>query len=138
MKTRPENDLLNDIFSTTRDFRAESLAQTLVFARQQRRRRKGFRVSIIATFYFGLLLALNSKINLHQPSSPVAMNPAPSTKPNFSTVPGTSIRILNDEELLKLFANRPVAFFGPPENRQFIVLDEVDEIKMQTQSAQTL
>ncbi len=39
-------------------------------------------------------------------------------------VPGTSIRLVSDEELLAMFPDRPVALVGPPENRQFVFLDE--------------
>jgi len=40
------------------------------------------------------------------------------------TIPGTSIRVVNDDELLAMFPDRPVALVGPPQNRQFVFLDE--------------
>ena len=40
------------------------------------------------------------------------------------TIPGTSIRVVNDDELMAMFPNRPVALVGPPERRQFVLLDE--------------
>jgi hypothetical protein len=127
MKKRPEDDLLNDIFPRSRNLRAATLEQTIFSARQQRQRHKFARVGGVVTLCLGLLLvALNSQINFHDsPMQVAAINSSLANKLDFPTVPGTSIRIINDEELLKMFENRPVAFIGPPEDRQFIVLDEI-------------
>jgi len=44
--------------------------------------------------------------------------------PPVQKVPGTNIRVVNDEELLAMFPDRPVALVGPPDKRQFVLLDQ--------------
>jgi len=129
MKKRPEDDLLGDVFPKSADFRAASLEQMLCAARQQRRRRTAFHVSGIVTLTLGLfVLLLNTRHKVERAPTQVATTASPHQN-NFPTVPGTSIRVLSDEELLTLFADRPVALIGPAEDRHFVVLDEVRKEK---------
>ena len=129
MKKRPEDNLLGDVFPKAADFRADSLERMLCAARQQRRRRTAVHVSGIVTLALGLfVLLLNTRNKVERPATQVATI-APPSRNNFPTVPGTRIRVLSDEELLALFKDRPVALMGPPEARQFIVLDELRKEK---------
>lgn len=58
-------------------------------------------------------------------SRQIARNsPAPVKQHEANTVPGTSIKLVSEEELLALFPDRPVALVGPPEDRRFVFLDE--------------
>ena len=127
MKTRPEDDLLHDVFPNLRELRASSLEQTLGSLRRQRRRKNLVCASGVAAICLTLsLLVWNSRLDSRTaPTHATAAGTIQSAKTPFATVPGTSIRILNDEELLSMFANRPVALLGPPEERQFVVLDEI-------------
>ena len=132
MKKRPEDNLLGDVFPKAADFRAASLERMLSCARQQRRRRRVIQVSGILAIGLGLfvLLFLNFPDSAERPVKQIIANhSSPPDAHNYPTVPGTSIRILNDEELLALFADRPVALMGPPEAREFVVLDEVRKEK---------
>ena len=123
MKNRSEDGLLDDIFSKSRNLRETSLEQLLSSARGQRRRRTIVYVGSLATVCLALsFFPFSSRIESNCPTPRVA---SVSTEPNFPTVPGTNIRILNDEELLAMFGDRPVALLGPPEERQFVVLDEI-------------
>jgi hypothetical protein len=49
---------------------------------------------------------------------------AQSTQSEPPTVPGTSIRLLTDEELLSMFPGRAVALLGTGSQRQLVFLDE--------------
>ncbi len=131
MKKRPEDNLLGDIFSKSSDFRAASLEQMLFSARRKRQRRKVVQVSGIAMLVMGLFVLNMKSRNRVESSAPqvASINSSSPIQKNFPTVPGTSIRILNDEELLEMFKGRPVALMGPPEDRRFVVLDELRKEK---------
>lgn len=126
MKTKPEHEqLLNEIVSEeAAGFRAASLQRTLASARRHRQARAALRVgggmaaaiALASAAWWHWSPAINSVEN---PS--VAVTAA---QPVRETVPGTSIQVVSDEELLAMFGDRPVAIVGPPENRQFVFLDE--------------
>ena len=129
MKKRPEDDLLGDVFPKAADFRAASLERMLFAARRQRQRRKVVHVGGILTMGLCLtVLLLKTRNNVETTPPQVAIISSPSQN-HFPTVPGTGIRVLSDEELLAIFKDRPVALIGPPEARQFVVLDEVRKEK---------
>ncbi len=52
------------------------------------------------------------------------MEGLPSAGQVEEVIPGTSIRVLNDEQLLALFKDRPVALVGQPGNQRLLLLDE--------------
>lgn len=122
MKTPSDrNELLNEVLTVENasKLRAKSLEVTLTAVRRQRRLRHALRCAspIVA---LGILTA--ALWYRQAPSiQPVAVQPAVIAAP---TVPGTSIRLLSDEELLAMFPDRPVALIGPPDERQFVFLDE--------------
>jgi len=124
MKTTPEHDeLLNEVLTggNVTELRTKSLDDTLTAVRQHRRLRHALRcASPVAAI--GILMAIFWYRHSQFPQ-PVAVQPAAAAMA-APTVPGTSIRLVSDEELLAMFPDRPVALVGPPENRQFVFLDE--------------
>lgn len=134
MKTKPDHDeLLNEVFSESAsdDFRAALLERTLVSACRQRRLRRAGRVCGTTVFCVALLAAVfwqtreaaTERLTKNGTQSPSA----PQTE--VPTVPGTSIRLVSDDELLAMFPDRPVALVGPPENQRFVFLDELHGAK---------
>jgi hypothetical protein len=122
-----EQDLVADTMSqgVADDFRAASLERTLAFVRNQRRTRRRIRAAVA---FAGLMALTATAIWWHGGGREVAPKATPprlaalaSTSP---TVPGTTIRILSDEQLLGMFPGRPVALMGPPDHRQLVFLDE--------------
>jgi hypothetical protein len=124
MKTKPDHDdLLADTLSATDDARAVSLERTLAYTRRVRRTRVAIRaVACVAVFVAAISMVWQqtAPANLgHERRGPIA-----SHEPVVRTVPGTTIRVLTDEELLAMFPNRPIALIGPADARQFVLLDE--------------
>lgn len=40
------------------------------------------------------------------------------------TIPGTSVRLVSDEEMLALLKDRPIALIGQPGRQRLVLLDE--------------
>jgi hypothetical protein len=123
MKTESDhNELLSDVLSENApaDFRNTSLQRTLASARQHRRARMVLRTSAAAAICVALVAAILWQRN---DSTNIAVKGGPSA-PAVQTIPGTSIQLVSDDELLAMFPDRPVALVGPPGNRQFVFLDE--------------
>ena len=126
MKSNPDHDeLLQEVFSeaVSPAFREASLNRALASVR---RRRTGRRV-LGATLVLAVVVAVVARFGSgHRNSS---SSPGPSAiasvrPPAVQTVPGTKIRLVDDDELLAMFPDRPVALVGPPEHRQFVFLDD--------------
>src|SRR5688572_27454503 len=122
MKTSPEHDeLLNEVLTgeNATELRSASLNYTLTAVRRQRR----FRQVLRGACPVAALAILTAILWYRQAPliQPVAIQPSVVGGP---TVPGTSIRLVSDEELLAMFPDRPVALIGPPEERHFVFLDE--------------
>jgi hypothetical protein len=133
MKTKPDDDLLQEIFteSASDDFRAAALERTLISARRQRRLRRAGRVcgaiaicaAILGAIFWHTQEAASDRVARNSIQSPTT----PQTE--VPTVPGTSIRLVSDDELLGMFPDRPVALVGPPANQRFVFLDELPGAK---------
>lgn len=124
MKTNPEpDDLLKQVLSdaASEEFRTASLQQTLAAAHQRKTTRRVMRAGAAIALCIGVVTLLFSRSP--KPSQPPMASNPPSA-PSDPTVPGTSIRVVGDDELLAMFPDRPVALVGPPEKRQLVFLDE--------------
>ena len=123
----PEHDrLLNEIVTGEElaDFREASLQHALTAIRQQRRRQRSLRLGALAgvpiVVAFGIVFSRSPKTPVQEiaPSnaSPVAVSSAPPR-----TAP---VKLINDDELLALFPDRPVALIGKPGQQQLVFLDQ--------------
>jgi len=123
----PEHDrLLNEIVTGEElaDFREASLQRGLTAIRQQRRRQRFVRLRALAVVpllaALGIVFSRSPKPPLRKiaasNASPVAVSSAqPRTAP---------VKFINDDELLALFPDRPVALIGKPGQQQLVFLDQ--------------
>ena len=126
MKTTPDHDeLLHDVFSEVASpaIRAASLERALRAVRRQRTGRRVLRVGL-ALAVVVIAAAWFWRTQRTPIGSPGKGELASAPSPPIQTVPGTNIRLVSDDELLAMFPDRPVALLGPPDNRQFVFLDE--------------
>ena len=126
MQTPERDELLEEILSgeSTNNLRERSLERTLTAVRRQRQWHNTLRGACVVGLV-GLIVTV--VWNKHQPSEEpeiAAGSRNAGQMETAKTVPGTSIRVINDDELLAMFPGRPVALVGPPQNRQFVLLDE--------------
>ncbi len=123
----PEHDrLLNEIVTGEElaDFREASLQRALTAIRQQRRRQRFVRLGALAGVPIAVALGIVFSRSPRTPvqeiapsnASPVAVSSAPPR-----TAP---VKLINDDELLALFPDRPVALIGKPGQQQLVFLDQ--------------
>jgi|ERR1043165_7287462 hypothetical protein len=123
----PEHDrLLNEIITgeEVADFREASLQHALTAIRQQRRRqrslRRGALAAVLVVVALGIVVGRSPKPTAQEieasNASPVAVSSAPPR-----TAP---LKLINDDELLALFPDRPVALIGKPGHQQLVFLDQ--------------
>ena len=118
------DELLTDVLAEETQLREKTLELGLDQVRRVRRRRHTMRVAGAICLP---ILVLAAAIRVRDFSA--TKNPTPGAVAHVTeaekTIPGTSIRVLNDEELLELFKGRPVALIGPAGHQQLIVFDEI-------------
>jgi hypothetical protein len=120
MKKRDRNEeLLNELFGETASFRDATLEQGLRAVRRTRRRRSVWRAApvFVALILAAVFLARNFR---HMVTTAGNRDVA-----SVKVVPGTTIRVLSDDELLAFFKGRPVALVGQPGNQRLVLFDEV-------------
>lgn len=122
---RPTDPFLHDIFAE------EGLAPETLLERSLASYRKGRRRRLAARAARALPLAAvlawlawpggveAPRQQIEEAAAPPATEPA---KERY--VPGTSVRIIGDEELLRLLDGRPVALVNTPRGKQVILFDE--------------
>jgi hypothetical protein len=118
---RTEREFLDEVFSAEPGFEARLLENTLQYARRRKQRRH-----VVRTVAMALVLCCAGLIAFlpARKTRPVSEAPAPGAlSAEAPVLPGTSIRLLTDEELLEVFAGRPVAIIGSGDQRQLVVLD---------------
>lgn len=122
MKRSPEpGPLLRDVFGEDAGLRKATLRQGMAAMRRKRTRRRAVPVGtaimavvLIGGFFAGHLWRERQLRAVETPTLP--------SSPGL--VAGTDIRVLDDEQLLAIFADRPVALVGAPGSRNLLLLDE--------------
>lgn len=123
----PEHDrLLNEIVTGEElaDFREASLEHALSAIRQQRRRQRFLRLGALAAVPVVVALGI---VFSRSPKPPLREIPASNASPVVASAvhPRTPpLKFINDEELLALFPDRPVALIGKPGQQQLVFLDK--------------
>ena len=123
----PEHDrLLNEIVTGEElaNFREASLQQGLTAIRRQRRHHRFVRLGALAVLALlaalGIVFSRSPKPALREiaasNASPVAVSSA-----QTRTAP---VKLINDDELLALFPDHPVALIGKPGQQQLVFLDQ--------------
>ena len=122
MKTdKDQEQLLCDVLAED-ELRKATLLRGLAEMGRVRRQRRFFRAAAVVCLpLIGLMAIVGSRIFLDPKSSVQAPPRMARVEEN---VPGTSIRLLNDEQLLELFRGRPVALVGPAGHQRLFLFDE--------------
>jgi hypothetical protein len=120
-KSNDCEELLRDVLAED-ELRQATLQRALVEMGRVRRRRRSYRRAVVCIPLIGLILISTGR-NLLEEKKPIPAEPR--TARAEQKVPGTSIRIIDDEQLLELFSGRPVALVGPPGHQQLVLFDEV-------------
>lgn len=126
MKHSDQDRLLNEIITGEElaDFRQTSLQHALVALRQRRRRQHLVRLGALAVVPLLAALAILGNRPLG-PASPKTSAANASPAPVASAQPQIgAVKFINDDELLALFPDRPVALIGKPGRQQLVFLDQ--------------
>ena len=125
---KAEHELINQAFGNE-SFKQQTLEHALGYLRGRARHR---RIMLTSAALGPLMLAFflmlpNQREQLElRASMPLLSVPVPA-KPaqneHALVVPGTSIRVLSDEELMQMIPDRAVAIVGTGEDRQIVFLD---------------
>ena len=115
------NELLADVLAKETQLKSTTLDLGLAEMRRVRRRRRATRAVITCV---PILLLAAICIRQFSTRSISSGNAGLRGAQLEETIPGTSIRVVNDEQLLELFKGRPVALVGPAGHQRLIVFDE--------------
>ena len=126
MKRHEQDQLLSELLAgdAVSEFRRSSLEEGLAMIRRRQRARRAGRWGVLAL----LPLAFGAGIFWSWPSDPRVRQVSVADS-HAARVPGQSagagsVRIINDEELMALFAGRPLALVGRPGHQQLLFLDQ--------------
>lgn len=124
MKRNSEREeLLADVLVEDEPLRAATLKAGLDEMRRLGKRRHAMRTGSVVGMSV-IVLATLVWANRFVLSGRKAMDPSSPVSHAEEVIPGTSIHVVNDEQLLDLFRDRPVALVGSPGNQQLLLLDE--------------
>jgi hypothetical protein len=99
-------------------FRQTSLRHGLALIKSRRRRRNMGRISAMALLTFLVVLGLWTNRQAIQPLPTASI----SVRPTSASV--SKVRLINDDDLLTLFPNRPLAMVGSAGHRKLVFLDQ--------------
>jgi len=119
-----EKPLLAEVLDDAR-LRETSLAAGLTVLRRTRRLRATGRVvawAVAPMLATALLVMCVNQARRDPAAEDFPRAPAAAAP---TTIAGTSIRVLSDDELLAMFPDRPVALVGAPGQQQLVFLDEL-------------
>ncbi|HIG31277.1 MAG TPA: hypothetical protein EYQ50_27120 [Verrucomicrobiales bacterium] len=132
---KPEYDpLLTDLLSDSESegFRRELLKSTLTSLRRRRQCKRMAVIGLSSLCEVMLVLSLIHNLNPASNSKPVVQRETDSEpllisqdSAAESVIPGTGIRILSDEELYRLLADRPIAMITAGKHTELIFLNEL-------------
>jgi hypothetical protein len=124
MKRHEADRLLSELLAgdAVSEFRRASLEEGLAMIRRRRRARRAGRWCVLAL----LPLAFGAGVLLSWPARVRPVSTAQAHAPGVAgqTARAGSVRIINDEELMALFAGRPLALVGQPGHQQLLFLDQ--------------
>jgi len=118
-KQSDREELLTDILAEESQLRFTTLELGLAEMRRVHRRRRAVRIcTAVCTPVFMLAAAVFVRDFQARRTSV-----APVVQVE-EMIPGTSFRVMSDEQLLTLFKGRPVALVGPAGHQRLLLLDE--------------
>jgi predicted nucleic acid-binding Zn ribbon protein len=124
MKRTDQEHLLNEILTgdENSDFRRASLE--LALQKNRRRQRHQTLLRFGATMAVTALLVWKFVLPAHGPAKKSQAMQLVNSSSITTPASESKVKIINDDELLALFPNRPVALIGKPGHQQLIFLDE--------------
>ena len=126
MKHSEHDRLLNEIVTGEElaDFREASLQHALAAIRQQRRRHCSLRLGVLAAVPVVVVLAIVFSRSPKPPLREIAASKASAVAVSPVQPRIAPVKLINDDELLALFPDRPVALIGKPGQQRLIFLDQ--------------
>ena len=122
-RNNEREELLADLLAEDEQLRTATLEAGLDEMRRICKRRRAMRMGAIAGMAV-IVFAMFVFAQRFLSSREKATDAPPSVARVEEVIPGTSIRVLDDEQLLDFFRDRPVALVGGPGNQQLLLLDE--------------
>src|ERR1043166_2939243 len=129
--TKPSNEerLITNLLAAGDELQQATLQSGLAAMRRKRIRHHAYRAASIVTvvlmlfaFFYSRREHAQSLAHLSPPGVDIAPPPPPAPP---EVIPGTTIQVLSDQELLDLFKGHPVALVGIPGKQKLIVSDSV-------------
>ena len=107
------------------DLREASLRGGLIAIRRKRVQQRSIRIAAaLSAIVLFILVSRNSERTSTDGKQQHAALQSPSATPKV--IPGTTVRVLNDQDLLDLFPDRAVALVGPPGKQRLILFEAVN------------
>ena len=116
-----QEQLLCDVLAED-ELREATLQRALDEMGRVRRRRRIFRRAVVC---LPLILLIAIAVGRNFLEKKKSTRAEPRIVRAEQQVPGTSIRIIDDGQLLELFNGRPVARVGPPGHQQLVLFEEL-------------
>jgi hypothetical protein len=121
MNSHDQEKLLKEILPPDElgDFRQTSLECGLAGLRRERRRRHVVRISTLNVVLVCISLCIVLKLERTAQKQTAQIQPAPAAAP---VAPASHVDFINDEQLLALFKDQPVALVGKPGAQRLVFL----------------
>lgn len=121
MNAHDQEKLLKEILPPNglADFRQASLAYGLAGLRREQRRRHTVRLAAAAAVVLCISFGLAVKLRKTGANQNVQIHPALATA---SAIVASHVEFINDDQLLALFTNQPVALVGKPGDQRLVFL----------------
>jgi len=105
------------------DLRESTLRGGLNAIRRKKIQRQSIRIGAVLS---AMVLFILVSRNTERPSTSAKQQHAALQSPVPEVVPGTTVRVLKDQDLLDLFPDRAVALVGPPGKQKLILFEAVN------------
>ena len=107
------------------DLRETTLRGGLLAIRRKRVQRQSIRIAaVLSAVVLFILVGRNTERTSTVGKQQHAALQSPSAAPEV--IPGTTVRVLKDQDLLDLFPDRAVALVGPPGKQRLILFEAVN------------
>lgn len=122
-RNNEREELLADVLTDDDQLRAATLQAGLNEMRRVHKRQRVLRVAGAMTCMSAIIVAMLLSAHRFLLTGRKAADSPSSVTRVEEMIPGTSIHVLSDEQLLEFFRGRPVALVGRPGDQQLLLLD---------------
>jgi hypothetical protein len=107
------------------DLRQSTLRGGLIAIRRRKVQRQSIRIAaVLSAIVLFILVSRNTQRTSTGVKEQHAALQSPAAAPEL--IPGTTVRVLKDQDLLDLFPDRAVALVGPPGKQRLILFEPVN------------